>query len=113
MPHPKYPFLLSTREAARFLEVKQQRLHDLCATWKLHPIRMGNQLWFHVLDLMRYQAQGKPVDADHVQRALAAALGIRVKVLFQGRNGEAQHVTSLIEGAEPARTHEGGEHNAQ
>lgn len=96
MPHPRYPFLLTTLEAAQVLEVKRARLYELVASGKLFPIQFHRQLYFHVLDLMRYIASRAEMPSRMVEEKLLKAMGLKAHLIISGENGDAVYRSKLF-----------------
>ncbi len=87
MPHPRNPFLLTTREAALFLDVRDYVVKRLIERGDLYVHRHGTRIYLHVDDLRRVRDTWENQPAQAPAMRILKMLGHRLKVVFWWHNG--------------------------
>lgn len=108
MPHPYNPFLLTSREAARFLGITGKQLKRLVDSGMIEPRQIEGMSYFHQDDLYRYRQERKKKTLQDVTARLLRALGLRVRFVFFGDNGHERDLGDDMSPGKERRPLKGG-----
>ena len=87
MPHPRNPFLLTLREAALYLDVRDYVVKRLIERGELYVHRHGARIYLHVDDLRRVRDGWENQPAQAPAMRILKMLGHRLKCVFWWHNG--------------------------
>ncbi len=87
MPHPRNPYLLTIREAALYLDVREYVVKRLIEHGDLYVHRVGTRIYLHVEDLRRVRALWENQPAQVPAMRILKMLGYRMKCVFWWHNG--------------------------
>jgi len=85
--HEKNPFLLTKREAARFLGVPGKRIRSLVERGKLTARLLEGKEYFHEAELVKFRLYEREVAVNTFTWRLLKAMGSTLKLIIHGRNG--------------------------
>jgi len=87
MPHPRNPFLLTIREAALYLEVRETAVRYLIERGDLFVHRYGARVFLHIDDVRRVRDRWENQPAQGPAMRILKMLGHRLKVVFWWHDG--------------------------
>jgi hypothetical protein len=87
MPHRQNPFLLTKREASRFLGVPGKRIRSLVERGRLTPQLVDGKEYFHEAELAKFRLYEREVAVNTFTWRLLKAMGSTLKLICHGRNG--------------------------
>jgi len=112
MPHPRNPFLLTTREAALYLEVRDYVIKRLIERGDLYVHRYGARIYLHMDDLRRVRDTWGNQPAQAPAMRILKMLGYRLRCVFWWHDGHDRSERPDSAPPESEAPQQGGEPHA-